>query len=227
MAKRPLYLPGTKGDSLVDSLELEFKWIAGMAKSQKQKSIRSLHEAAERRNVSNVLEISSKSENPLGVQLSAFNLLLTTPGGLKTPVENAFQASKVFQFGGPYLDLLQVTAREAKVDPRLSTSGSLVGFSFEGEDWPTRPLTAFYDWLYVSALLQSPSLAEQLLAYSGFTDIEFNPERSLNCQAASAALFVALSQRGELDAVTSSREAFLARLVRSRSVASAVQGSLL
>ena len=191
---------------------MEFKWVAGMAVSQKQKSIRSLHESAAKRNVSKVLEISSKSESSLGVKLSAFNLHLTTPSGLNISVENAFQASKVFQHGGPYLDLLQVTPREAKKDPRLSASGDLIEFRFEGQDWPTQPLTAFYDWLYLSALRQSPMLAEQLLTFDGFTDIEFNPERSLNCQAASAALFVALSRRGEIEAAISNRDAFLARL---------------
>lgn len=212
MANRPVYLPGLKGNALVIPVNVEFKWFAGMAVSQKQKSIRSLHEAASQRNIPHVLEISSKSENPLGVKLSAFNLNIVTPNGRKTTVENAFQAGKVFRNGGPYLDLLEMTPREAKKDPRLSTSGGLIGFHLEGVDWPSRPLTAFYDWLYLLALLQAPALAEQLLGFDGFTDIEFNPERSLNCQAASAALYVALSRRGELEMATSSRNAFLERL---------------
>lgn len=212
MANRPVYLPGLKGNALVIPVNVEFKWFAGMAVSQKQKSIRSLHEAASQRNIPHVLEISSKSENPLGVKLSAFNLHIVTPGVRKTTVENAFQAGKVFRSGGPYLDLLEMTPREAKNDPRLSTSGGLIGFHLEGVDWPSRPLTAFYDWLYLSALRQAPALAEQLLGFDGFTDIEFNPERSLNCQAASAALYVALSRRGELEMATSSRNAFLERL---------------
>jgi hypothetical protein len=216
MAKRYVYLPNLTGKVLVAPVAVEFRWVAGMAVSQKQKSIRSLHEAAAKINISKVLEISSKSENPLGVKLSAFNLHLTTPSGLNIPVENAFQASKVFQHGGPYLDLLQATPREAKKYPQLSTSGDLKEFRLEGQDWPTWPLTAFYDWLYLSALRQSPRLAEQLLAFDGFTDIEFNPERSLNCQAASAALFVALSRRDELEAATMNRDAFLARLRASQ-----------
>jgi hypothetical protein len=212
MANRPVFLPGLKGKALVVRLDVEFKWVAGMAIGQKQKSIRSLHESAAKRNIKRVLEISSKSENPLGVDLSAFNLRLTTPSGLNISVENAFQASKVFRHGGPYLDLLKVSPREAKRDPRLSTSGDLQEFRFEGQAWPTLPLTAFYDWLYITALRQSPKLAEQLLDFDGFTDIEFNPERSLNCQAASAALFVALSRRGETETAILSRDTFLERL---------------
>ena len=227
MANRPVYLPGLKGSALVVPVDVEFKWVAGMAVSQKQKSIRSLHESAAQRNISKVLEISSKSENSLGVKLSAFNLQITTTSGLKISVENAFQASKVFQHGGPYLDLLQSTPREAKKDQRLSTSGDLIEFRLEGQNWPTRPLTAFYDWLYLSALQQSPMLAEQLLAFDGFTDIEFNPERSLNCQAASAALFVALSRRGELEAATTNRDAFIERLKASTSTPRPVQASFL
>jgi len=216
-----------KGNALVIPIDVEFKWVAGMAASQKQKSIRLLHEAAAKRNVSKVLEISSKSESLLGVKLSAFNLHVVTPCGLKITVENAFQAGKIFQHGGPYLDLLEKTPREAKKDSRLNTSGDLVGFCLEGQDWPTRPLTVFYDWLYLSALRQSPTLAEHLLAFDGFTDIEFNPERSLNCQAASAALFVALSRRGEFETATSSREAFLDRLAASSVTSRPVQSSLL
>jgi hypothetical protein len=227
MANRPVYTPCLNGRSFVTPVSIEFKWVAGMAVSQKQKSIRSLHDAAAKRNIIRVLEISSKSENPLGVKLSAFNLRFVTPGCMRTTVENAFQAGKVFRLGGPYIDLLEKTPREAKKDPRLSESGDLIGFRLEGEDWPTRPLTAFYDWIYLSALKQSPELAEQLLGFDGFTDIEFNPERSLNCQAASAALFVALSKRGEIDAVTASRDAFLNRLSIGNPDSRPLQSSLL
>lgn len=227
MANRPVYTPCLNGRSLVLPVAIEFKWVAGMALSQKHKSIRSLHEAAGKRNLARILEISSKSENPLGVKLSAFNLPFVTASGIRTTVENAFQAGKVFRHGGPYLDLLQKTPRDAKKDPRLNESGDLVGFRLEGEDWPTRPLTAFYDWIYLSALKQSPELAEHLLGFDGFTDIEFNPERSLNCQAASAALFVALSKRGEIDEVTANREVFLNRLMVGNPGSRPLQASLL
>ena len=88
MANRPVYLPCTQGQALLTTVNVEFKWIAGMAVSQKQKSIRSLHDAAAERNITQILEISSKSENILGVKLSAFNLPFVTPNGIKTTVEN-------------------------------------------------------------------------------------------------------------------------------------------
>ena len=60
---------------------VEFTWFAGMAISQKQKSIQSLHEAAKRRlGDVPILEISSKSPDPLGVRLSAFNLTFPLVG---------------------------------------------------------------------------------------------------------------------------------------------------
>jgi hypothetical protein len=227
MANRPVYIPCTKGQALVMPIAVEFKWVAGLAVTQKQRCIRSLHEAAAKRNITRVLEISSKSETLLGTKLSAFNLSFGMRSGLKTTVENAFQASKVFRHGGPYLDLLDKTPRDAKKDPRLVTSGDLIGFYLESQEWPTQPLTAFYDWVYLSALSQSPALAEQLLDFDGFTDIEFNPDRSLNCQAASAALFVALSKRGELEKAVASHDAFLKRLTSAATSARPLQSTLL
>ena len=39
----------------------------------------------------------------------------------------------------------------------------------------------------------------QLEAFQGFSDIAFNPDRSLNCQARAVALFVSLSKNGWID----------------------------
>jgi hypothetical protein len=124
-------------------------------------------------------------------------------------VECAFQGSKVFEHGGPYLDILGMTSREAKKDERLRSSGRLTGFTFCGNDWPLEPQTAFYDWLYINALNKNPDLAEKISVYSAFTDIEFNPERSINCQAYSVALYRSLKMRGLLDEALDSKEAFL------------------
>jgi hypothetical protein len=71
------------------------------------------------------------------------------------------------------------------------------------------PKTAFYDWLYINALLKNPSIVEQVTDRDGFTDIEFNPERSINCQARSAALFCALYHTDKLEFALESRANFL------------------
>ena len=49
-------------------------------------------------------------------------------------------------------------------------------------------------------------LASQILKYDAFTDIEFNPDKSINCQAKSAALFVSLSKRNLLEYAMASIE---------------------
>lgn len=200
MANRPVFTPDFDGFPYVESVNIEFKWHSGFAKSQMQKSILSLHEAAEKQGITPVLEISGKSESCFGVSLSAFNLPLETDSGQKMSVECAYQGSKVFKKGGPYHDLYLVSSRDAKIDKRLQISGELIGFNFCGEDFPIRPKTAFYDWLYITALCQSKrDLMSQLEMYKGFSDIVFNPKRSLNCQARAAALFVSLSKHGLMD----------------------------
>ena len=64
---------------------------------------------------------------------------------------------------------------------------------------PLNPKTVFYNWLYINAVLENPLLAAELLKYNAFTDIEFNPKKSINCQAKAAALFVALSRQGKIE----------------------------
>ena len=224
MATRPVFLPsassqparGQNTNSAVGTVvPIEFHWHAGLAVSQKQKSIASLHSAArEALGIDRILEISSKSTEPLGVALSAFNLRLRHEDR-SVPVEGAFQSSKVFANGGPYLDLLNATPREAKTDPRIKASGRLTGFRFQDVAWPLEPATSFYDWLYLRALSESPGLAEGLADYQAFTDIEFNPDKSVNCQAHSAALYVRLLHQGRLKTALSSRDAYLTLLKES------------
>lgn len=224
MAERPIFIPATEGSALVRTTHVEFQWFPGMSVVQKQKSVDSLHAAAiALPGINRVLEVSSKSRESLGVALSAFNLSFTTIKHSRTfSVECAFQGSKVFELGGPYVDIFGMTSREAKKDERIRTSGRLTGFRFFNTDWGLEPQTAFYDWLYINALKKQPTLSEQLLDYSAFTDIEFNPERSINCQAYSVALFVSLNQRNLLDEATSSKEAFL-RTVSNAAISNARQ----
>lgn len=210
MAKRPIFVPFVDGRRLVLEHFVDFEWHAGFAKSQKQKSIRELHEMAFRTyGVKNPLEVSSKSEAPLGVALSSFNLKFRTSKDRVLTVEAAFQGSKVFERGGPFIDIFEMEPRDAKRDERLRTSGPLIKFSFFGQDWPLQPLTAFYDWLYIRALLKNPDLAAVVTDYDGFTDIEFNPEKSINCQARAVALYCALYHSDKLDAALKDQHSFM------------------
>ncbi len=198
MAFRPIFIAALHGPVLVRSEKVEFQWFPGMAKSQSQKSIAALHTAArENFGIDSILEISSKSAETLGVELSAFNLMIRTKKR-SFSLECAYQASKVFERGGPYKDLLEVRSIDAKRDPRLLSSGRLIKFSFFGQDWGLEPRTAFYDWLYMNAVHKNSDLAERVLAHRAFSDIAFNPEKSLNCQAYAAALYVSLRKRGQI-----------------------------
>lgn len=214
MAKRPVFIPSSDGN-LIRIAQVEFKWHSGMSNVQKQKSVLSLHDATtQHTGLKKILEISTKSQTDLGVKLSAFNLFLKTSLSEKAPVEAFFQGSKVFFGGGPYTDIYKKTSLQAKRDKRLRNSGHLVKFQYKGDflyegDWPLIPKTAFYDWLYIRALRQNWSLAQKLMEYDAFTDIEFNPEKSINCQAAAAALYKSLKERNVLDSVLSSQKQFL------------------
>ena len=85
----------------------------------------------------------------------------------------------------------------------------LSSFKLDGIRWPLEPKTAFYDWLYLKALVANPELAAAVKRFDCFTDIEFNPKKSLNCQARSAALYRSLVHAGKLEEALSSQEAFL------------------
>jgi hypothetical protein len=215
MAKRPVFYPVLNGPPFAKEVILDFEWHAGFAKSQAQKSIVSLHEAAGDKGLGPVLEISSKSNQPIGVALSAFNLTLQVQDRTMT-VETAFQGSKVFERGGPFHDLYGTSGRDAKTDERIRSSGQLIGFDFLGDKWPTEPQTCFYDWLYVSALAQHPGYAQEVLKFNAFSDIAFNPEKSLNCQARSAALHVALTRRGLITQALSSKDSYLSLVAERR-----------
>lgn len=208
MAQRPIFIPEHSGYPFVKTVDIEFMWSPGMAKSQAQKSIRSLHEAAAKAGFTHLLEISSKAEDSLGVALSAFNLNITS-NNKRMSVECAFQGSKVFERGGPYTDLFDASSLDAKRDDRIRNSGEIIGFDFMGVKFPTIPITLFYDWLYITALHQNRKLSEQILEYDGFTDIAFNPQKSWNCQARSAALYLALHTTGKLKQVFSDTDCYL------------------
>ena len=198
MARRPVFV--TDDVLYVKTVNTEFKFYNGLSKAQKQRSSESLHEAFKSSYAdANVLEVSSFSNNPLGNKLSAFNLLLSLKDGTKIPVEAAFQGGKIFENGGPYKDLLKESPKNAKRDDRLRMSGRIVGFEFEGMIFPTDPLTLFYTWLYLHALKENKEIASELLQFDAFTDIAFNPQKSINCQAYACAVYVTLQRKSELE----------------------------
>ncbi|MBO4941118.1 MAG: hypothetical protein J6D15_02805 [Clostridia bacterium] len=209
MAVRKCFVAKTD-DSFFQEINVEFEYHKGFALSQKQKSIQSLHENILKiDNNYKALEVSTKSPVDIGKKLSAFNLsYLCKNTNKKYLIENVFQSSKVFENGGPFLDLLNVHPREAKADIRLKNSGKLIHFECEGQKWPLIPKTMFYDWLYINALYGEKYLAKRILSYDVFTDIEFNHKKSINCQARAAAIFVSLSKKGVIEDYIKDKELF-------------------
>ena len=184
MATRPAWCVKNVG---IVRESFDFHYNSGFSDVQKKKNVKALHESIGK----SALEVSTKSDNPLGFMLSAFNLKLD---GI--PFECVFQASKKYSNGGPYLDLLKVSPKEAKRDERHQTSGNLTAFVYKGEEFLLIPRTFFYDYMYIKAVKQSVCSREikKILNYEYFTDIEFNPKKSINCQAKSVAIIKAMLQ---------------------------------
>jgi hypothetical protein len=208
MAERPIFLPTHGLDELVREISVKLTWHSGFAEIQKKRNIQELHEAAAHLGYAPLLEVSTKSDDKVGRHLSAFHLRVRSAVG-DIPLECAFQGSKVFEHGGPYTDMFQIDPRAAKRDPRLQTSGRLIAFEFQEMQFPLEPQTAFYDWLYIGAIFPHREWLERLSKFAGFTDIEFNPGRSINCQARSVALFFSLKSRRLLEDAMASSQAFL------------------
>lgn len=208
MTERPVFIPQQGMREPVKEAYFDIVWNPGFAPGQKKKNVVALHEAAARSGYVPLLEISSKSEEKLGQHLSAFHLKVRADGMDEIRLEAAFQGSKVFEKGGPYTDLYVAEGKDAKRDPRLQESGRLTGFRFNGFSFPLEPKTVFYDWLYINAIYPHRDWLERLYKYAGFTDIEFNPSKSINCQARSCALFVSLMKNNQLHRAVASPQAF-------------------
>lgn len=211
MASRPVFMPNYNKPGSFIEMAVEFKWSFGFSIRQKQQSIKSLHDSI-RKKVGDikVLEISTKSTNEIGIRASAFNLMIPDKNGISEySVESAFQSAKKFEHGGPYEDIRKMPSQKAKTDERLKNSGNLVWFEFFGDKWDLTPVTAFYDWLYINTLFLNPDIYKEIVLYDAFTDIEFNPKKSINCQARSVAIFVSLYKSGNIKEILSSKKNFL------------------
>ncbi|MCI8527764.1 MAG: hypothetical protein HFH82_01185 [Lachnospiraceae bacterium] len=193
MASRPAW---TVKNGKVNCAYFEFSWNGGFAVVQKQKNISALHEQIQIKYGEKALEVSSKSTEALGRQIGAFHLKRKG-----VYIENIFQAAKKYENGGPFLDMLEMMPKEAKRDERHHNSGKLVSFVLEDVEWPLEPMTAFYDYIYIMALKEHYGETLDLGEYHWFTDIEFNPKKSVNCQARSAAIYQLLREMKCFDRV--------------------------
>ena len=210
MAERFVYIYESSSNSFKKE-NIKFNWYPGFSVSQKQRSIHSLHkEFKEKFGNLKVLEVSTASEEEFGKECSAFNLQLTLRNGNKYSVESLFQSSKVFKNYGRVNQDLDLDAKAVKRQVRsIEVNDKLIEFDFLGVKFPLLPRTYFYNWLYVNALFQNTELSNFILQYDAFTDINFNPNKSINCQARSVAIAVCLNKAGMLEECVSDQEKFL------------------
>lgn len=210
VARRPVFIAEPGIGVAYKTIMVDFPWFGGFARVQKEKCVKSLHDAyrGEHRG-QKVLEISNYSSESLGVALSAFNLAIRNGKGKNFTVECIFQSSKIFADGGPYKDLLYCSSKEAKKDIHLKTSGQLKSFALNNQLFPLEPKTFFYNWVYINTLVKNERLALEILDYDAFTDIAFNPNASCNCQAAAVAAYVSLFKSQKLSQALASPESFL------------------
>jgi len=209
MAIRPVFIPDLHGTQLYKEVNIDFSWSPGFATIQKQKNIKALHNKAMEQGIDSILEVSSKSADRLGQRLSAFSLQIDTIEYGNISVECAFQGSKVFEGNIQYKEIYSLSSLEAKRYDKLKTSGKLIAFNFQDTRWDLEPKSAFYDWLYIKALYPHKDYLKKLYKYKGFTDIEFNPNKSINCQARTCAIIVSLLKRELYDEAMQSQEKFV------------------
>ena len=225
--------------------EISFPFYSGFAPIQKIKSRDCMHESIlSQEPKAKILEVSTKSDDSFGVNLSAFNLILN-----HRPFECAFQEAKRFEIGDSpktkieiaskgkgkfivdisdrlindgkayYLEPISDNPRELKSTLKAfikaNKGAKLSHFEFYGEIFELSAGVAnsasfFYDFLYFWALGENFSQSElkKILDYNIFTDIEFNHNVSINCQARSCALYHYALLNKKVDFYMQSKENF-------------------
>lgn len=194
MAKRNFWVIK---DGKVAKGEIEFKWEPGMSVAQKRRSCANLHSAlSSKLGLKNPLDISSASTTPLGVKLSAFNLMWNGKS-----VECWYQGSKVYSVAGHMKKLYDVDSMTAKKSMKNANLGSLIGFRLIDTDYPMNPRTVFYDYLYLQGLLQS-EYKDNVLEYDVFTDIQAVTDIDA-CQARTVCIYKLLIEQNNLSVLGS------------------------
>lgn len=198
MASRPVFVPNYQDGRLVEERYFDFRWAPGFAEVQKKKNIQTLHQKARENGLGKVLEISSKSNAKVGQRLSAFSLKIEIDDE-QYPLESVYQGSTVFDLNGPFPEIFTYSPREAKKFIRENQRGNIIAFELEGIRYPLSPKNAFYDWLYIRSLVDHVDWISENIDFDGFTDIEFNPSKQVNCQARAFAEFFSLRTKSQLE----------------------------
>ena len=190
-------------DNKIKFHDFEILWVSGLSNQQKQKNVEELHKQisyffgiSEDR----ILEVSTKSQKAIGRMLSTFNLKMQINGKVY-PIECIYQSSKVFKsLIGSYQikDVLYMSPQKAKKRVSYEDHSNLCAFNYFGKEFLVRPKYLFFDWLYINAVQQKKDLVGEVSKFKYFTDIEFNPEKSISCQARTLVLYLWLIKNNKL-----------------------------
>ena len=150
-----------------------------------------------------VLEISSRSDEPLGRSLSAMRLRAAdTDDDRSLPVESVYQAAKCYGESGPDERPLPNGFDAKRRDRERRGSGPLTGFRHGGTFWPAASGSAFYDRLWIKAAgTAAANPTRNLHDYAAFSDQFHRPGQSVACQARTAAMLVGLDRARRLGTV--------------------------
>ncbi|TPR13083.1 DarT1-associated NADAR antitoxin family protein [Apilactobacillus timberlakei] len=225
MANRPVFYVNKKNK--IETIYCNFRWFPGFSYIQKNKSINSLSSAFRNKKNIDSLEVSSSSSSETGINASAFNLVLDTKQGFYT-VEQLFQAGKDFYRNGEQSYILNNNSIDDIYNKRLKNKLSknakysvkilnnndyIIGFKLFNKKFPNYPRDFYYNWIYCCALNQNVNnqieLSKQIVKYDAFTDINFNPQKSINCQAKACAIFTSLYRSNFLFKALQNPKSFL------------------
>ena len=113
-------------------------------------------------------------------------------------------ASAMFGFGMDKIAKVQAVHFKGGQGAKSGTGGHLPGKKVTAEIAEVRGLEKGKDAISpatfknLKTTADFKELADEITNYNGFTDIEFNPKKSINCQAYSAALYSSLQHSGLL-----------------------------
>lgn len=208
MAVRKVYLPLAEYP-YAKEVSVTFPWSNGSKHQNIQAVLDTFHDVYP--DVP-ALEVSLASSQPEGIGAAAMKLPFHLAGSDQTvPVGIVYEAAKVFENGGPYVELLQCSRQKVQKDARLQKSGKCVGYRLEDAEFPAEPHPyAFFNWLYGCALRQNPEKADGVLKFGAFADLELgSSKKDRNSPARAAAVYAGLAAAGKL-ACLDSYEAFVA-----------------
>lgn len=191
--------------------EVEFKWEGGFPTIEiVRKSSKNLTESAKQNlKLKEVFEVS-RAGDEFFRNFSAFKLKIKVDIETKMYLEVVYQYSKVWRLESCN-DLLQISSKMAKSREAKKTAKQkkqekevmeryCIKIGDLEREFPIEPKEAFYNWLYIFALMQNQNkkLREGLIRIVndnpvGFTDIYYkNSKNRYNCQARAVAQFIGM-----------------------------------